>query len=63
MICTVNANTTLWNENLLAEFFLRSRGGEYSTKGRPVSNCREDESENMFLYPCTKKNPYPQDIS
>ena len=32
---------------------MRRSGGKYSTKGRSVSNCREDE--NMFLSPCTKK--------
>jgi len=41
-----------WEWKCVSGIFLRS-GGKYSTKGRSVSNCREDE--NMFLSPCTKK--------
>jgi hypothetical protein len=53
MICTATANTKVWERKCISGIFiLRGRGGEYYEKGRPVSNCREDE--NMFLSPCMK---------
>ena len=50
---TATTNTTVENENVMVRLWEGGgRGGEYSTKGRSVSNCREDE--NMVLSPCTK---------